>query len=500
MYDVFRELKRIFDPQNIFNPGKVVADTPQPLTKNLRPVARPAEEEGGSDTGVVRQATLPLQLVWRDEDILHAARNCNGCGRCRTQSSAERMCPIFRFAPREEASPRAKANLMRAIFTGQLDESHLASEALKAVADLCVNCHQCRLECPATVDIPKLMLECKGQYVATNGLRPSDWLLTRLDLLASAGGLLAPVTNWALGSRQMRWLLERTLGIAQRRKLPRLAGRSFLRWAHRRRLTRPTRGGGSRVLYFVDVYANWFDVQLAQACVAVLEHQGITVYVHPKQLPSGMSAVSVGAAEIARRYADHNVQILADAVRLGYRIVTTEPSAALCLRHEYRNLLDEDDVQLVAQHTDDACAYLWQLHLNGALELDFKPLNVSVGYHQPCHSRALSPVPAGEHLLRLIPGLTVHPLEHGCSGMAGTFGLKRKNYRSSLRAGWGLISALRDPALQIGATECSSCKLQMEQGTTKGTIHPVKLLALSYGLMPEIGRLLTARSEELLVT
>ena len=106
----------------------------------------------------------------------------------------------------------------------------------------------------------------------------------------------------------------------------------------------------------------------------------------------------------------------------------------------------------------------------------------------------------GEQLLRLIPGLLVRRIERGCSGMAGLYGMKRENYRSSLRMGWGLISALRDPGIQAGATECSSCKIQMEQGVTKPTIHPVKMLALSYGLMPELASLLSTRSEELIVT
>ena len=113
--------------------------------------------------------------------------------------------------------------------------------------------------------------------------------MTRLDLLGALGGLIAPAANWALANRQMRWLLEKTLGIAQGRKLPRVASRSFLRRAARRRLTRPSRRSGQKVLYFVDVYANYFDPQLAEALVAVLEHNGIAVYVHPEQKQAGMA-------------------------------------------------------------------------------------------------------------------------------------------------------------------------------------------------------------------
>jgi Fe-S oxidoreductase len=127
-------------------------------------------------------------------------------------------------------------------------------------------------------------------------------------------------------------------------------------------------------------------------------------------------------------------------------------------------------------------------------------VNASVGYHLPCHLRALGVGTPGESLLRLIPALRLQRIDKGCSGMAGTFGLRQENFRNSLRAGIGLISAVRDRAIQVGATECSACKLQMEQGTTKPTIHPLKLLALSYGLMPEVASLLSRRSGELVVT
>lgn len=118
----------------------------------------------------------------------------------------------------------------------------------------------------------------------------------------------------------------------------------------------------------------------------------------------------------------------------------------------------------------------------------------------PCHLKILGVGSPGENLLRLIPGLTVQQIEKGCSGMAGVFGMKKVNYRGSLRAGWGLISSLREPGLQAGTTECSACKIQMEQGTTKPTIHPLKVLALAYNLKPELAALLTMRGEDLIVT
>ncbi|HEV3022065.1 MAG TPA: anaerobic glycerol-3-phosphate dehydrogenase subunit C, partial [Pirellulales bacterium] len=529
LYDVFRQVKRIFDPSNVFNPGKIVSDAPVFPTDHLRPTRRAAPANGSGAGGppapggppgaasgangatqpaASEAATSPaaprelieLQLNWNADEIANVARSCNGCGACRAQDGSVRMCPIFRFAPAEEASPRAKANLVRAILNGELAPDRMASDEFKSVADLCVNCQMCRLECPAGVDIPKLMLEAKAAYVADNGLRLGDWVVTRLDLFSSLGCLISTFTNWALGNRQARWLMEKTGGIAHGRKLPRFASRPFMRRASRRRLTRPTRRSGRKVLYFVDTYANFHDPQLAEALVAVMEHNGVAVFVHPDQTQSGMAMVSLGATDRARRVATRNVTILAEAIRQGYTIVCSEPSAALCLSREYPDLLRDDDARLVAENTSEACAYLWNLHVTGKLQLDFKPVNASVGYHMPCHVKALAVGSPGMNLLRLVPGLSVFHVDRGCSGMAGTFGLKRENYRNSLRAGWPLISAVRESSWQAGTTECSACKMQMEQGTSKPTIHPLKLLAHAYGLMPEVAALLTARGQELIVT
>jgi Fe-S oxidoreductase len=344
------------------------------------------------------------------------------------------------------------------------------------------------------------MAECKSAYVATNGLPPNDRLLARIDGLCAVGSALRPLANWAIGNRQARWLMERTTGIAHGRKLPRFARQTFLHRAARRRLTRPARAAGTKVVFFVDTYANYFDVELAEAVVAVLEHNSVAVHIDPNLRSSAMTLIAAGSLERARQVASAQVERLAEAIRRGYGIVASEPSATLCLTREYPQLLGDDDSRLVAEHTRDAGHYLWQLHQRGRLRLDFQHQAYELAYHAPCHLLALDVGTPGENLLRLIPGLTVRRIEEGCSGMAGTFGLKRQNYRSSLRAGWGLISALRDSTALAGTTECCTCKFQMEQATSKPTVHPLKILALAYGRMPQIVQRLATPGEELVVT
>lgn len=492
LVNVFRELKRIFDPDGVLNPGKVVPESGARMIHHLRQVLpdvdrAPAKTSGDSPppakTGGAGQL-VELQLAWDVDQMAHAARSCNGCAACRTRAPGTRMCPVNRFAPREEASPRAKANLMRAVLTGQLPPDTPLQDALKEVADLCVHCHMCRIECPANVDIPRLMVEAKGQYVASNGLDVYDWLMARIDLMIRVAGRLPRLSNWLFGNPQARWIMEKLLGISQARKLPKLAPRSFMKSLSREQRTQPDSDAENRVALFIDTFANHFDTELVDALLKVLEHNNVDVYIPPSQHQSGMPLIGSGSLSHARRVAHRNVASLVEAVRLGYKVICTEPTAVLAVVREYPALLAEDeDVRLLADNTQDASHYLWQLHQRGGLALDFEYQDYEVAYHVPCHLRALEVGTPSANLLRLVPGLTVHQIEKGCSGMAGTWGLKRKNYRNSLRIGLPLISEVRDGPYHAATTECSTCAMQIDGGTHKPTLHPIKLLAAAYGLI-----------------
>ena len=491
LYPICRRVKELFDPNGILNPGKIITDAAQKTTDNLR--------QSPSSVSIVQKTFLPI-LNWSETDsIANTANACNGCGRCRSNTPTERMCPMFRSTRGEEASPRAKANIVRGLMSGKLPIGLAESDEMKAIADLCFHCHQCKIDCPASVDIPKLMLEIKAQYTATNGLRLSDRLLSRLDLLTSFASHVPSAANWALENRYSRWLLEKTTGIAQGRRLPRISKQPFMRWATKNRLTRPNRGSGRKVLYLVDHYANWNNPLVGIALAEVLKHQNVEVYVPAWQSVTFMTKIVMGDIEKVRAMIGPQIRQLAEAVRQGYQIVTTEPTAALCLKYEYDQILDNEDSRLVAANTWDAGQYILQMHSNNELELDLRPLTTSVVYHTPCHLRAIDPTHSGLRLLGLIPGLSVQHADAGCSGMAGTYGVRKQTYRTSLRVGWGLISTMQDTTAQIGSTECSTCKLQMEQGVDKPTLHPLALMAYSYGKLPEVRSWIQSRNEGLTV-
>jgi FAD/FMN-containing dehydrogenase/Fe-S oxidoreductase len=466
-----RAVKAVFDPRHLFNPGKGVG--PAAPAWPLRPA--PAE---GAERALAG-------LRWRPDEAAREVLACNGCGRCRVEAAPQRMCPIFHATPVEEATPRAKADLMRSALTPGADPKRLSSTEARAVADLCVNCRMCAAECPARVNVPKLMMEAKAANVAEHGLDRADWVATRLESFLRLGSALAPLANALLRNRAARWLLEKLFGLSRRRRLPPLASISFLRLARRRGWTRKPRAG-RRVVYFVDVFANYLDPGVAEATVAVLHHNGVEVYVPPGQWGSGMAALAQGDVETARDTVTHNLRLLGDLAREGMPIVCSEPTAALMFRQDAPDLVDDPDARLVAERAVELTAYLWGLHREGALRTDFRPLAWPVAHHVPCHVKALRAGAAGPDLLGLIPGLRPQVLDVSCSGMAGTFGLRAAAYDVSRAAGRPMLEAFAGPRALFGSTECGACRVQMEDYAGKSVLHPAQFLALAYGYLPEL--------------
>lgn len=485
---VFRELKRIFDPKNLLNPGKIVGPDPSRPAWPLRAVGSGEWAVGSPDkTGTPD----PRPTARYPIDVAAEAAKCTGCGDCRSRSPVGRMCPASRATRREDASPRAHANLAR------LPEADADDEA-RAVAELCLNSRACRDECAAKVDACRLALAARADYARAHGLDRADWVLARSAGLAALGSNFAPVLNAALGRRSVRWLVEKLFGVSRRRRLPAFAARTFLRRVGARGkghgasksgsvlAPRPLPLAPTRVAYFVDTFANHADPLIGEAALAVLRHHGVEVVVPAGQGGCGMAPLAAGDVDGARAAARRNLRVLAPLARDGYRVVCSEPTAALMLTEDYPLLLDDPDAALVAANTVELTTFLGELHTAGRLRTDFAALDLTLGHHVPCHVKALRGPVAGPGLLSLIPGVTVHTIDAGCSGMGGTWGLKAANFDTSLAAGRRLFAELDRPRVLFGSTECGACRMQMQQGTRKRTLHPVQYLAYAYGLLPEV--------------
>jgi FAD/FMN-containing dehydrogenase/Fe-S oxidoreductase len=491
--EVFLEVRRAFDPLGLFSPATETAvvgtdDRGQAVDpERVRP-AMPTEGPQPASPGE-GLAVLNHPLRWPEIGRERQIASCNDCGDCRTEDPALRMCPSFRGTRFEPASPRSQVKLLRQIATGEMDPRTWGSDELKARADLCVHCRLCRTECPARIDVSALMLEAKAAYVENHGLSAGDWTLSRLDVWARWASRLPILSRFVLENRRARWWLERLTGLSRHRIMPRPRRWSFLRRAAQLGLTTPrTAEPGPRVAYFVDVFADTFDQEVAESVVAVLKHAGVNVYVPAGQRGSGMPSVVVGDLDRARELLTANLRVLSSAVRDGYTVVCSEPTATLMFQQLALTLTDDLDAPLVAANTMDVGQYLAGLAARGGLPPLVDSMHVRVGYHQPCHLRALEVGTPGLDLIRTIPGVEAEFIDRGCSGMAGVFGMSRRNFRTSLRIGSGLRTRLRDSDLELGCTECGTCRMQMEQGSSKRTLHPMKLLAAAYGLRPELRR------------
>lgn len=505
LFPIFRDVKDAFDPANLLNPGKLTGAPAVSISENLKryPEFPPAEtpartppSNGGGGNG----ETLPAEpepspaivqpaLRWPKVDVLSMASACNGCGSCRSGDPMLRMCPAFRARGTEASSPRSQANLLRKVASGELDPRLWGSNEFKAIADMCIHCKMCNTECPSAVDTSSLVMEAKAAFVENHGLSPQDWIFSRLEMWAKIASRFPLASNFALSRKGPRWLLERALGVSRLRVLPPARRTPFTRRAVRLGLHRPRPSQpGPRVVYFVDVYANYYDPELAESVVGVLHQAGVNVYVPTSQRGSGMASLIVGDVDHARELALRNLRALGDAARDGYTVVCSDPTAALMLQQEYIKLTDDLDAELVARNTMDVGQYLLGLDARGQLPAPTEPVRAKVGYHQPCHLRALEIGLPGLDLLRKIPDLDAEFINRGCSGMGGTYGMSKDHFRFSLRAGRELRKRLKDDDIEIGSTECGACRIQMEQGLPKRTLHPIKLLALGYGLNPGLRR------------
>lgn len=499
LYRVFQQLKDVFDPQRMMNPEKIISNDPSLTVKYLRHTTPLVSETADAQSA----SLLPvMQLAWTAEEATDAAVRCNGCGSCRVQVAPQRMCPFVAADGDEELTPRAKANVVRnSLCTGRLQEL-MTEDGTSRLLDSCFNCKQCELDCPSEVNIPHLLIEARAQHVQAHGLTRTAWLLSRVHTYARMASRISFVTNRLLNNSLFRRSLQRFTGISAKRRLPRFSQTPFLESQRVQRSENSGAPGSNKptVVYFVDYFANSHDPELAEAFVRIMEHNGYRVFIPPAQTVAGMAMFSNGDLDAARTIAEQNIHELIEPAREGYTIVCTEPTAALCLTHEYPMLVQSDDAGVVAQQTTDAGTFLAGLYRSGKLKRDLAPLPLRIAWHTPCHVKALRNGTPMLELLSLIPQLSVVMIEKGCTGMAGTFGIAAANFDKSIEIGAGLIQEMKSVDAAAGVTDCSSCRMQMEQAATIPTIHPIKLLALSYGLMPRISERLKARPAGLVMS
>ncbi len=468
-YALLCHIKQLFDPKNILNPGKILNDDPDIMIKNLRRTPDWVPDRLTSD------------LQFDHDELAQELLLCNGCGLCRTHSETLRLCPVFRALGDELATPRAKVTILQYWATGQLDDKVTESPEFRQFLDLCINCKACQQECPSGVDVSKLMTAARARYVHRKGLRKTEWVLSRNRLLSLTGNAVAPLANWVTSWPATGWGLEKSLGLDRSRGLPKFEQGSFLAvgQTYLDSLS-PIKNPVDRVCYFVDTYANSNDHDLGLAVLKVLRANDIEV-VLPEQRPAPLPAICYGDIQQARKDLEFNVRHLAPWVEQGYSVVCSEPSAALTLKEDMRHFMTGKKAQAISDATVELMNYLYALYLQGKL----KPCQTtpeSFLYHSPCHLTRLGDK-ASLPLLTALCHSDITDLNAGCCGLAGTFGMQKKNKDLSQSMSGRLMTALHASPRQVVLTECAACKMQIEHLDDQRTVtHPIKVLARAYAV------------------
>ena len=474
LYEVFKQVKNVFDPVNILNPD---VKTGNKQNKMIVP--------GEVRYGPEYKATVfpDFILNWENDEFQEVVETCHGCSKCTTVTSVTRMCPVYKQIREEYASPKAKANVWRGIISSELPiEDTLNSPIFKQLMFDCVGCQSCYLECPSNVNIPKLALEGKAQIVKRQGIGLREKLLSSFGIIGRISSPVAPIINFFASLKISKWLVEKTLKITKERELPRFQKKSFIKQFRHKYGERYVPEGpvNGKVVYFVGCSANLTDPQIGESLVNVLAKNNVEVVV-PKQNCCGVPMIANGDIERAKKYALKNIQQLYPYVEQGYDVIVTCSSCGLALKQEWNDLLSSEEAKIISKNTYHFSEYLLKLKEKGKLNEDFEQVNVSLGYHWSCHLKAQKDAKDKSYeLLKIIPGVSVTPIDEGCCGIAGTWGYKKENYDLSIKIGSGLIKKLKETEIQYGSTDRPTCKLQMEHGSKKAVLHPVEIIAKAY--------------------
>ena len=468
-YALLERVKRVFDPQGILNPGKII-DTP-PMDTSLRIV--PGETEPHHET------------VFRFADtggVLRAAEKCTGVGQCRKSHLAGgTMCPSYMATRDEQHTTRARANVLRQALAGARESANpWMNPEIADVMDLCLSCKACKSECPSNVDMARLKAEWEQHRHDVEGV-PLRARLIAGSAAAMRWASLAPwAYNVAISAPGFSTFLKWTMGFAGRRSLPRLHATTLTKWLRRRpRNSGPAPNG--RVHLFCDEFTDTLDAPIGIKAVQLLETLGYEVVI-PRHVDSGRAQLSKGLVREARDLAARNVALLSHLITDESPLVGIEPSAILSFRDEYPDLVPEPlatDARHLAGRVLLLDEFLAREAARGRISGDaFTDARRTVVLHGHCHQKALASLEPTVAALSLPRHYSVEVIPSGCCGMAGSFGYEREHFDLSLQIGeLVLFPAVRGtPADALIAAPGTSCRHQIKDGTGRTALHPVEIL------------------------
>ncbi len=476
-YELMKTIKRTWDPNNIFNPNKIV-DTP-PMNTMLRYTPG--------------QTTPTFNTIFRyhNQDVLQHAEQCNGSGDCRkTHLSGGTMCPSFMATKNEKDTTRARANILREFLTNSSEVNRFNHKEIYEVMDLCLSCKGCKGECPSNVDVAKLKAEFLQHYYDSNGVPFRSKLIANFNKSARLGALLPGLYNFAMTNPFISKTIKRISGFAVDRSMPTMYKTTLRAWYHKRSNTtntanekRQTRNGFQRetVYLFCDEFTNYNDTGIGIKAITLLERLGYTVII-PKHIESGRAWLSKGLLRNAKKIANTNIDLLKNVVTAEAPLIGIEPSAILTFRDEYIDLATDENFEaakILSKHVFLIDEFIAAEIERGHITKDqFTKEKKSIQLHGHCQQKALSSVTSSVKLLSLPENYMVQTIPSGCCGMAGSFGYEKEHYELSMKVGELVLfpTVRKQEADTIIAAPGTSCRHQVKDGTGRKALHPVEVL------------------------
>lgn len=465
-YQLFKDVKNIFDPDNVFNAGKIT-DTPQ-MNTSLR--YKDMVSDFGQKAVFDWSSTLGLS---------RAAEKCTGSGDCRkSHVIGGTMCPSYMGSRDERQTTRARANMLREFFAGTIPTTRLGYDEVKQVLDLCLSCKACKTECPSNVDMTKLKAEFINAYHQKFGTPLRSKLVANLPFVNK---LLMPVSylyNIGVKNKLVKVVNEKYFGISAKRHLPALSKQSLTRWNKQRQ---PSSDSDKLVYFFADEFTNYSDTSEGMAGVMLLEKLGYKVIL-PTHQPSGRTYLSKGLLKEARKLAIQNVSMLAEVISHEAPLVGIEPSAILTLRDEYAELVPDDlkdKARALADNSYTIEEFMSNEFAEGRITKEqFITDKKTIKYHAHCYQKALSDTNLTKVVLEIPENYSAEEIPSGCCGMAGSFGYESEHYDLSMKIGeLVLFPEIRNTDSQsLIVAAGTSCRHQIKDGTDVDAWHPVRVL------------------------
>lgn len=466
-YALLKEIKKAWDPHNIFNPNKIV-DTPS-MNSMLRYI--PGQQ----------MPEFKTHFRFNNQNVLQHAEQCNGSGDCRkTALSGGTMCPSFMATKNEKDTTRARANILREFLTNSDKLNRFDHAEIYEVMDLCLSCKGCKSECPSNVDVAKLKAEFLQHYYDANGVPFRSKLIANFTASAKFGALVPGLYNFVVTNRLIGGAIKKLAGFARKRSMPPMHTYTLQNWFKKHTKENPF-VSENKVFLFCDEFTNYNDTEIGIKAILLLEKLGYKVCI-PTHLESSRTWLSKGLVRKAKAIANKNIELLHPVISAEIPLIGIEPSAILTFRDEYIDLATDENfakAKALSRHVFYIDEFIAREFAAGKINPSlFSTAAQKIKLHGHCQQKALSSLNDTAAILSIPKNYSVEIIPSGCCGMAGSFGYEKEHYDLSMQiAELVLFPAVRTATADtIIAAPGTSCRHQIKDGTDVKAKHPVEIL------------------------